>query len=414
LSIYRRQPRGAYYADVRWQGYPRVQVTTGTTNKQRANAMVETLRRLCDKGRRDIVSLVASGRLRLADVHDDYLAGPEALDQRVARSSSPALGGLVDEWLAHIKSPAALSEKTKRPYAPRTTRRYWESWQGLFAGFPKGRDTPLSDITKGLLADYRKERIETGTTGATVNRDMVAVQSFLRWVRTTRGLAAPTLEVPRQRESQGRQRWLDAAEIERLRSVLSREWWSLFGLLVFTGLRVGEAQGLTWDDIRLAERIIRVRNGSPSEEASGKRRLKTESSDRDVPIPEPMAIEIAQLAATIPTGPADPLFPGELGDYHFAYRAFKRARKAARLDGVTIHDLRHTFAVHWVLAALPIPRLQKILGHATPTMTMRYMRHAPDGFFAQDAARVAASLAGVESRETTARAELARDALKLA
>jgi len=34
--------------------------------------------------------------------------------------------------------------------------------------------------------------------------------------------------------------------------------------------------------------------------------------------------------------------------------------------------------------------------------------------FAQDAAKVAASLTGAESREATARAELARDSLKLA
>jgi hypothetical protein len=47
-------------------------------------------------------------------------------------------------------------------------------------------------------------------------------------------------------------------------------------------------------------------------------------------------------------------------------------------------------------------------------MTLRYMRHIPDQFFAQDAAKVAASLTGVESREATARAELARDSLKLA
>src|SRR5690349_19374270 len=68
MSVYRRQPGGPYYADVRWQGYPRIQVSTGTTNKARAKAMVGTLKRLRDVGRKDVVSLVASGRVRLADV----------------------------------------------------------------------------------------------------------------------------------------------------------------------------------------------------------------------------------------------------------------------------------------------------------------------------------------------------------
>jgi integrase len=414
MSIYQRQARGAYYTDVRWRGYPRVQVSTGTTNKARAKAMLVTLRRLCDVGRRDVVALVASGRLRLADVHDDYIKGPEALEQRIARTSSPALGDLVEQWLAYLDSPAALSEKTKRPFAPKTRHRYWQSWQRLFAAFPKGRRTPLSDITKGLLSDYRTVRINDGKTGATVNRDMVALQSFLRWARTTRDLTVAMTDVPRQRESQGRERWLESDEIVRLRAELPTEWWPLFGMLLFTGLRVGEAQGLSWSHVRLAERVIRVRGGSRMRDGDAKRRLKTESSERDVPIADELATEIARLAATLPTGPSDPVFPGDLGDYHCAYRAFRRARKAAKLDGVTIHDLRHTFAVHWVLAGLPIARLQKILGHATPTMTMRYMRHAPEGFFAHDAAKVAASLNGIDSREASARAELAREALKLA
>lgn len=80
MSVYRRQPSGPYYTDVRWQGYPRIQVSTGTTNKARAKAMVGTLKRLRDVGRKDVVSLVASGRVRLADVHDDILADQRCLN----------------------------------------------------------------------------------------------------------------------------------------------------------------------------------------------------------------------------------------------------------------------------------------------------------------------------------------------
>ena len=67
-----------------------------------------------------------------------------------------------------------------------------------------------------------------------------------------------------------------------------------------------------------------------------------------------------------------------------------------------VHDLRHTFAVHAIQAGLPLPRLQKLLGHATPAMTMRYARHAGEGYFAEDAARIAASLGGAEDREAAA------------
>ncbi len=51
---------------------------------------------------------------------------------------------------------------------------------------------------------------------------------------------------------------------------------------------------------------------------------------------------------------------------------------------------------------LPLPRLQKILGHATPAIMLRYAFHAPEAFFADDAAKIAASLSGTVDREAEA------------
>ena len=80
----------------------------------------------------------------------------------------------------------------------------------------------------------------------------------------------------------------------------------------------------------------------------------------------------------------------------------------------TIHDLRHTFGVHCAQAGVPIVRLQKLLGHASPAMTMRYRAHAPKSYFAEDAAKLAASLSGERNREAEAQAQLAREGLRRA
>ncbi len=79
---------------------------------------------------------------------------------------------------------------------------------------------------------------------------------------------------------------------------------------------------------------------------------------------------------------------------------------------MTLHDLRHTFAVHAAQAGVPIARIQKLLVHATVAMAMRYMKHAPEAYFAEDAARVAGSLTGITDREGEARAALAREGLR--
>ena len=47
---------------------------------------------------------------------------------------------------------------------------------------------------------------------------------------------------------------------------------------------------------------------------------------------------------------------------------------------VRFHDLRHTFASHWAMKGGDLFKLQKILGHQSVQMTMRYAHLAPDAF----------------------------------
>jgi len=45
-------------------------------------------------------------------------------------------------------------------------------------------------------------------------------------------------------------------------------------------------------------------------------------------------------------------------------------------------------------------------------MALRYMKHGPENYFSEDAARVAASLSGATDREAGAQADLARQGFK--
>ena len=47
---------------------------------------------------------------------------------------------------------------------------------------------------------------------------------------------------------------------------------------------------------------------------------------------------------------------------------------------ISFHSLRHTFASHWVMKAGDLFKLQKILGHKTVQMTMRYAHLQPSAF----------------------------------
>ena len=69
------------------------------------------------------------------------------------------------------------------------------------------------------------------------------------------------------------------------------------------------------------------------------------------------------------------------GEFTNCMETFRRALEGLSFtlpDGQATHVLRHTFASHFVMRGGNILVLQKILGHASLTMTMRYAHLAPD------------------------------------
>lgn len=237
--------------------------------------------------------------------------------------------------------------------------------------------TRLNDLTKGAIADYRIRRSLDGCTVATINRDFGAIASFLTWCANDKDLQVSPLVLKRQREPAGRERWLKQDEVLAVLAECSDDWRPLFACLLYTGMRIGEAQGLRWGDVDLQRLRISIHDGN--------RRLKTGTSNRDVPIAAQLAPIIAGLRANAgEVGRSDLVFAGTISDYRSARRAWQRVCLAAGLhDGgkrpkpnARIHDLRHTFGVHAAIAGVPVTSLQRLLGHATAIMTLRYMKYA--------------------------------------
>jgi integrase len=68
--------------------------------------------------------------------------------------------------------------------------------------------------------------------------------------------------------------------------------------------------------------------------------------------------------------------PLRIGQLH---ECLWRSLERAGLRDVRWHDLRHSFASNLAAKGVPIPQIQKWLGHSTIAMTMRYVQFAPDG-----------------------------------
>jgi integrase len=71
-------------------------------------------------------------------------------------------------------------------------------------------------------------------------------------------------------------------------------------------------------------------------------------------------------------------------------KPWRRIRDEAKLPGVRIHDLRHTYAATAAGMGMSLPMIGKLLGHNQPATTARYAHLAADPI------RAASDLIGAE------------------
>lgn len=159
---------------------------------------------------------------------------------------------------------------------------------------------------------------------------------------------------------------------------------ALYASAVLTGAREGELAALTWGDVDFERRLITIQRSFEG---------PTKAEDvRYVPILDEL---LPILRAWRLRNPNGLLFPNQRGTMHTeSARVFQEVlqrvlarggfakiqRKGKQRGYITFHDLRHTFASLWVTKGGDLFKLQKILGHKTVQMTMRYAHLVPSAF----------------------------------
>jgi site-specific recombinase XerD len=141
---------------------------------------------------------------------------------------------------------------------------------------------------------------------------------------------------------------------------------ALILLLLRTGIRIGEALGLTMNDIDLAERKVRLFEG----EKNSMGRVVYLSDDALFALKRWLAIRDREKMH---------LFYGQ-GHGSLCYSAarsrFMHYIRKARLEhkGYTVHSCRHTFASELLNAGMRLEVLQQLMGHQDIEVTRRYAR----------------------------------------
>lgn len=163
---------------------------------------------------------------------------------------------------------------------------------------------------------------------------------------------------------------------------------AVIDFLAGTGLRWGEAAGLHLHNLDLQNGMVTVADVTDGNEIKpypkGRRVRRVPVFQWAVDaleVPEATGCGVKHRAAR--TCPSGLLFPAKRGgvrdDRNFTQRVLHPALKDAGLDhfGMSLHDLRHTYASWLAMDGTPLGRIADLLGHRSITTTEIYAHFLP-------------------------------------
>lgn len=223
---------------------------------------------------------------------------------------------------------------------------------------------PVADrFTVETFASYRTERLAAGIAPNSVNREHAYLRSVFNELRRLGQWKKPN-PLAELRQFKVQERELSYLTTDQIRDLLEKlaEGKNRHAAMI---AKVCLATGARWSEAESLE-ARHIRNGQI--QFAGTKSGKV----RAIPIEPSFEQELRQHHEKAETGQR--LFG-------YSYSAFRDAIERAGItlqEGQLTHVLRHTFASHFMMNGGNILVLQRSLGHANLTMTMRYAHLAPD------------------------------------
>nr|WP_303651409.1 site-specific integrase [Asticcacaulis currens] len=154
-------------------------------------------------------------------------------------------------------------------------------------------------------------------------------------------------------------------------------------LLLLTGCRKNEIVGLKWREVRGSRIYL-------DDSKTGARTVFVCTQGRDI-------------LANIKRGKASELvFKGQYGSRIDIDNYWQTIRRKANLGVIRLHDIRHSYASQAARLSLPLPTIQRLLGHAQLESTARYT-HFDDSHLADAVQNVSDLIAAACAIATSAK-----------
>jgi integrase len=277
------------------------------------------------------------------------------LDPATARDDAKSVPSVADAFARF------LTEHVEAKRKPATLEQY--EYLGRLYILPALGRLRVDAITSVEVGKLHHKHIDKKTTA---NRIVAVVSKFCSWCERQKLRPAgsnPCVGLDKFDEVQ-RERFLSEDELARLGDALTAAELidgphvvALVRLLVLTGARRDEIRTLQWSHVDLARGLLHLPTSK-----TGKKTITLNAAS-------------AAILADLPRAEGNPyvIVGHRAGQpYIGTAKAWARIRKAAGLDDVRMHDLRHSFASVALARGGSLPLIGKLLGHSQPQTTARY------------------------------------------
>jgi integrase len=352
--------------------------------RRRANGTWEARLSYVDplSGRRRSVSFYAASAEAVRDKLD--AARERIKAEAPVRDSATQLADWIEHWSATALEASSRKESTKALYRNLARKHLSPAPLGTIR-----LDALRKTHIDALIVKLRKQRL----SGSTIRQVYTVVRAALDDA-VLDGLIArnPCTLVKRPTVERTEAKHLDAGTVAAvLKAAEGLRYHQVLVLIAATGLRRGEALALRWEHVNLTDGSLKV---AATVGRVGDELVITEPksprSRRTVPL-SPAVVSLlkahkpAQAAERLHAGnrwtDSGLVFTTEFGgpvDPRNVLRTIEIAAKAAGVENVGVHTLRHSAAVAWLEAGVHIKAVADLLGHSSISITGDIYGHTSD------------------------------------
>lgn len=311
--------------------------------------------------------------------------------REIVAPQNVTLWAVADEYFAVLDSLITSGERSER-----TADIYRQQWRAHIEpklGRMKVQALQAKHVGE-VLAAVRAKRFNKGSRPASsslVNGvyrvlDLILEHALIRgYIASNPARRLSKSEKPKRRNVT-EARVLDAKEIQDLIACSLDTYRPVLATLAYSGLRLSEALGLTWDAVDFETGIIRVRHQlsrATREKPARCVPLKTDTARRDVVLLPQLATTLKDHRMTLlshglyqadgflfVTASGGPLYCRNVAERGVGKAADKAALNPEGKPKLTAHDLRHSFASHLIRAGADVYSVSRQLGHARASITL--------------------------------------------